>query len=442
MCNQTPTKGASNGAPLGVANEEQLRNYFQNLLQLKQSNYRYPVNLDDVWPIGYSTKSNAVKSLRKHFFEGVDYVVIKNSKDSDNRQLFQMEENQDSFVPFGLNAENQEVEENINKGGRTADIYYLTISCMEYLVARCRREVFDIYSKVFDAYVGIAEQQARAQAEAIREAPVETRPDGRRIFLDYRLFSHRFYLMTSTADYEMESYCKELIGRLQEGWQMPVDANEVYSLLGFSSAVNLTTFMKGGNARKVSTDSPYKYEEDYICTKSPEQQNRTYRLISIGAFGRLLKMLDASPRFRAIYHRYFPEDNMRQDEIKALYPVGLTISQHTADPEARITEALHGYQLLQDDAARRTFGTGCKPSPVTGHMVQTSAPEALPDDLRSTRRLASPSFAAAPLPSAPIAADSASSFTRLFASIMSMRGRVPDTQIVETLYDLRRLAGI
>ena len=422
----------------GELSSENLQAYFVNLLQLKKSNYRYPVNLDEVWPIGYASKGSAVKALKKHFFEDVDYIVVKNRKCVDGQHFVQMDENPDSFCAVGQNDENQEVEEIVNKGGRTSDIYYLTISCMEYLVVRLRREVFNIYSQVFDDYiVGIAEQQARAQAEAIREAPVETRPDGRRIFLDYRLFSHRFYLMTSTADYEMESYCKELIGRLQEGWQMPVDANEVYSMLGFSSAVNLTTFMKGGNARTISAESPYKYEEDYICTKVNEQnQSRTFRLITIGALGRLLKMMDASPRFQAIYRRYFPEDNMRQDEILKLYPIGLTISQHSADPEERINEALHNMQLLEDKENRHVFGSGCKPSQVTERMVRESFPSAMPDELRSVPCISTPHTAAAPLPSAD------SSFLHLFGTIMSMRGKVSDQQIVECMYDLRRLAGV
>lgn len=422
----------------GELSSENLQAYFVNLLQLKKSNYRYPVNLDEVWPIGYASKGSAVKALKKHFFEDVDYIVVKNRKCVDDQHFVQMDENPDSFCAVGQNDENQEVEEIVNKGGRTSDIYYLTISCMEYLVVRLRREVFNIYSQVFDDYiVGIAEQQARAQAEAIREAPVETRPDGRRIFLDYRLFSHRFYLMTSTADYEMESYCKELIGRLQEGWQMPVDANEVYSMLGFSSAVNLTTFMKGGNARTISAESPYKYEEDYICTKVNEQnQSRTFRLITIGALGRLLKMMDASPRFQAIYHRYFPEDNMRQDEILKLYPVGLTISQHSADPEERINEALHNMQLLEDKENRHVFGSGCKPSQVTERMVREAFPSAMPDELRSVPCIPTPHPAAASLPSAD------SSFLHLFGTIMSMRGKVSDQQIVECMYDLRRLAGV
>lgn len=441
MCKtiNTPQAGAQS-VPLEPASAEQLKNYFSNLLNLKKTNYQYPVNLDDVWPICYSRKDAAVRELRDNYYEGIDYVIVKtqaNTQSADNQLFHRFEENSLTNPQFCGEVENQQITDEdagCGVGRRSSNTYYLSISCMEYLVARRRREVFEVYRKVFDAYTSVAEQQARQQAAEIRNAPVETRPDGRRIFLDYRLFAHKFYLLQSTADYEIHSYCKELIGRLQEGYNFPVDANEVYLIMGFSSAAQLTTWLKGGNPKKANPDAPYKVDTDYICNQCQApgwNLPKTFRALSIAAFGRLLREFNAPRRFLAIYRQYFPNDNMRQDEVLKLYPVGLTLSQATADPAVCIDEALHLAQLEQDENNRHAFATGQNPKRVPQYKT-------LPQQRQVTMAVANEPQRTAEV----TAGDCCPSFTRLFQSIMSMRGRMSDSQIVESLYDLQRLASL
>lgn len=98
------------------SSESEIKAYFNAVLKLSQSANEFPVNLDEVWPLVYSEKSKAVRALRDNFIEDVDFITI---------------------------AQNGE-------GGRFASTdYYLTLSCMEFFIARKVRSVFEVYRQVF-----------------------------------------------------------------------------------------------------------------------------------------------------------------------------------------------------------------------------------------------------------------------------------------------------
>lgn len=78
----------------------------------------FPINLDEVWMLVYPRKDHAVRELKENFIEGIDYQI---------------------FPKIGGNP----------KGGRPIDEYHLTISCMEYFIARKVRPVFEVYRQVF-----------------------------------------------------------------------------------------------------------------------------------------------------------------------------------------------------------------------------------------------------------------------------------------------------
>ena len=50
--------------------EEQLKQYFMGIVELNKSSEEFPINLDDIWPIGYTRKNNAVRDLKNAFYEG------------------------------------------------------------------------------------------------------------------------------------------------------------------------------------------------------------------------------------------------------------------------------------------------------------------------------------------------------------------------------------
>lgn len=103
------------------SSSDEIRLYFEGVLEISRSNEEFPVNLDEVWPLVYGQKGDAVGALKKSFVEGIDYKV----------------------VPIALETAKAK------KGGQNKMDYYLTTSCLEYFIARKVRPVFEVYRKVF-----------------------------------------------------------------------------------------------------------------------------------------------------------------------------------------------------------------------------------------------------------------------------------------------------
>lgn len=106
------------------SSESEIKAYFEGIAKLMQSNELFPVNLEDVWQLVYSTKGKAVQTLKRSelFIEGLDYQ---------------------SF--------NQKVKRGV--GGTTRAEYMLSVPCLEFFIARKVRPVFEVYRKVFHKVV-------------------------------------------------------------------------------------------------------------------------------------------------------------------------------------------------------------------------------------------------------------------------------------------------
>lgn len=151
------------------SSENDIRRYFEGVLQLSKSSEEFPVNLDEVWPLVYGTKGNAIVALKKSFVKDIDYKVI------------------------GINSNNHETVDNQSlmishkrsNGGQNKEDYYLTTSCLEYFIARKVRPVFEVYRAVFHRVANsqIAAlpdfsnpaEAARAWAEQYEQKMIETR---------------------------------------------------------------------------------------------------------------------------------------------------------------------------------------------------------------------------------------------------------------------------
>lgn len=100
------------------SSESEIKRYFNAVLELSKSDNEFPVNLDEVWMLIYSEKGKAVRALKENFIEGVDYnTFAKNGK--------------------------------TETGGYKVIEYHLTVSCMEFFIARKVRSVFEVYRQVF-----------------------------------------------------------------------------------------------------------------------------------------------------------------------------------------------------------------------------------------------------------------------------------------------------
>lgn len=104
-----------------LSSSDDLLNYFEYICKLVDNEQcEFPVNLDDVWPIVYADKGAAVRALKNGFIEDVDYETI------------------DTITKREI-------------GSTRITDYFISISCFEYLIARKKREVFEMYRRVFHA---------------------------------------------------------------------------------------------------------------------------------------------------------------------------------------------------------------------------------------------------------------------------------------------------
>lgn len=120
------------------SSDTDLKRYFCALQKLNESNQEFPVNLDEVWMLVYSRKDKAVRALLEdeQFIQDVDYQV------------------------FHQNGENP-------KGGRPTEIYYLSLSCLEYFIVRKVRKVFEVYRQVFHSVTNNSFQVPQSFSEAL-----------------------------------------------------------------------------------------------------------------------------------------------------------------------------------------------------------------------------------------------------------------------------------
>ena len=103
------------------SSNEELKAYFEAVCRIVDSNTdEFPINLDEVWPLAYSEKGKAVRALKDGFIENVDYKSIATNGKTDT-------------------------------GGYRVTNYFISVSCLEYLIARKHRPVFEVYRQVFHA---------------------------------------------------------------------------------------------------------------------------------------------------------------------------------------------------------------------------------------------------------------------------------------------------
>lgn len=117
------------------SSDSEIKAYFEGIAKLMQSNEQFPVNLEDVWQLVYSTKGKAVQTLKRSelFIEGIDY------------QIFNQKVKKSGVF-------NQEGK-NLDFMGRPTQVFMLSVPCLEFFIARKVRPVFEVYRKVFHKVV-------------------------------------------------------------------------------------------------------------------------------------------------------------------------------------------------------------------------------------------------------------------------------------------------
>lgn len=129
--------------------DQEIKAYFEEVLRMSRDSEEFPVNLDDVWPLVFGRKEEAVRALKNDrlFVENIDYQVLR--KNAENRDSF----TQGCGKP---------------QGGRPNNIYMLSVPCLEFFIARKVRPVFEVYRQVFHKVASGALMQP--------EPPVHSKP--------------------------------------------------------------------------------------------------------------------------------------------------------------------------------------------------------------------------------------------------------------------------
>lgn len=145
---------------------QEIKAYFEEVLKLSKDSKEFPVNLDDVWPLVFGRKEEAVRALKndKLFVENIDYQVLRRNA-----------ENPDSFM--------QRSEK--PQGGRPTNTYMLSVPCLEFFIARKVRPVFEVYRQVFHKV---------ASGEIVHPVPVYSKPcDLETTLLSLRDYTNEIY---------------------------------------------------------------------------------------------------------------------------------------------------------------------------------------------------------------------------------------------------------
>lgn len=59
------------------SSEEQIKAYFNAVLELSKKQEEFPINFDEVWMIVYEDKRSAIYELKDKFLQGIDYQTVR-----------------------------------------------------------------------------------------------------------------------------------------------------------------------------------------------------------------------------------------------------------------------------------------------------------------------------------------------------------------------------
>ena len=133
------------------SSESEIKAYFIQVLNLSRSKEEFPVNVDEVWPLVFNFRADAVRALAKNnlFVKDIDYQVF--SKNAENSEVLFHSTNKSNEATSD-NAKTD--KDGRNLGGRPQNTYMLSVPCLEFFIARRVRPVFEVYRQVFHKVAG------------------------------------------------------------------------------------------------------------------------------------------------------------------------------------------------------------------------------------------------------------------------------------------------
>lgn len=227
------------------SSESEIKAYFNAVLKLSQSDNEFPINLDEVWPLVYSRRQEAVRALtsNEQFIENVDYQAVRKDAQQDSVNCW---------------------------GGNNKIDYKLTVSCMEFFIARKVRPVFEVYRQVFHKTAQKVVTGEFSANKQNREPSLTTKV---RVGLEWvKGVSEMLNLNDSSR--------LELLSKVAEPYNLPLpDYTPSHGIL--KSATELLRLRKSQvSAREFNTIA---IEQGYLCElerKSSHGQKKTFKSIT------------------------------------------------------------------------------------------------------------------------------------------------------------------
>lgn len=136
------------------SSDSEIKAYFIQVLNLSRSKEEFPVDLDEVWPLVFKFRSDAVRALAKSnlFVKDIDYQVLSTNAQK-SEVLFPNAQKSGVFAQNGKNPDGAQGDGK-NVGGRPQNTYMLSVPCLEFFIARKVRPVFEVYRQVFHKVAG------------------------------------------------------------------------------------------------------------------------------------------------------------------------------------------------------------------------------------------------------------------------------------------------
>lgn len=136
------------------SSDSEIKAYFIQVLNLSRSKEEFPVNLDDVWPLVFKFRSDAVRALSKNnlFVKDIDYQVL--STNAQKSGVFPQNAQKSGVSAKNGKKSGNTQDESKSVMGRPQNTYMLSVSCLEFFIARRVRPVFEVYRQVFHKVAG------------------------------------------------------------------------------------------------------------------------------------------------------------------------------------------------------------------------------------------------------------------------------------------------
>ena len=146
------------------SSDSEIKAYFIQVLNLSRSKEEFPVNLDEVWPLVFKFRSDAVRALSKSnlFVKDIDYQVLSTnaqksvvfSQNAQKSGVFAQNGKKSGVFPQNGEKSDDTQADGKSVMGRPQNTYMLSVSCLEFFIARRVRPVFEVYRQVFHKVAG------------------------------------------------------------------------------------------------------------------------------------------------------------------------------------------------------------------------------------------------------------------------------------------------